>query len=51
LHSIDGKPHLALLFEPELDPLLIRQVQGDQFLVTFQQIRDRALRDAHTLVH
>jgi hypothetical protein len=35
LHSIDGQQDLALLLESGLYPLLIRQVQGDQFLVAF----------------
>src|SRR5215470_14282858 len=49
LHPIDSQQDLTLLLESGLDPLLIRQVQGDQFFVTLQQIGDRALCDAYSL--
>ena len=47
LHPVDGQHHLALLLEPVLQTFLICQVQRHQLFVTFQQIRDGALGEAH----
>src|SRR5690348_13326967 len=43
LQSIQGKKHLFLLFEPCLEPLLIRQMSRQQFLIAIQLIGHRAL--------
>jgi len=50
-HSIQGQDDPSLLLEPRFDPFLIRQAQGDQFLIAVHQMGHTAQRNADPACH